>query len=55
MSHKFQIRKKIAELQNQIDKKYWQVETLQKKLYQMKDQEFEKDLQKEDTQVLLKG
>jgi len=55
MSYKFHIKKRIAELQTQIDNKYGQVEALQKELQQLKVKEFEEDMKEEDERVLLKG
>ena len=55
MSYKFHIKKRIAELQTQIDNKYGQVEALQKELRQLKVKEFEENMKEEDERVLLKG
>ena len=55
MSHKHYIRKRISELQTQIDNKYGQVEALQKELQELKVKEFEEDLREEDERMLLKG
>jgi peptidoglycan hydrolase CwlO-like protein len=55
MSHKFYLKKRINELQAQIDNKYGQVEALQKELQELKVKEFEEDLREEDERMLLKG
>ena len=55
MSHKHYLRKRINELQAQIDNKYGQVEALQKELKELKLKEFEEDLREEDERMLLKG
>lgn len=55
MSHKFYLKKRIAELQAQIDNKYGQVETLQKELQELKLKEFEEDMREDDERILLKG
>jgi len=55
MSHKHYIRKRISELQIQIDNKYGQVEALKKELKELKQKEFEENIQKYDEQMLLKG
>lgn len=55
MSHKFYLKKRINELQAQIDNKYGQVEALRKELQELKIKEFEEDLREEDEKMLLKG